>query len=206
VSASGVVQAPTVRTLLLGSEDVAVSDALAQSADRGGVGTGVGRAMGGLGAAGRQAVCDEVGHVADSLLTLDLSSLLVNGWRKHADLQAAGRRTVENPGSEEVVQLATHTIKASYRPCVDVYVDEVLVTRVDLELAVAFTITGMLAVVRAGRLVEVRSGQCDASSSLLCERVPVAARRASFTVPGVLRLGEGVVLWSHDLERQASSG
>jgi len=118
----------------------------------------------------------------------------------------AGRWGVEDCAALAVVQLATHTISASYRPRVDVYVDEVLVTRVDLELAISFVVKGMLALVRDGCLLEVRSGTCDASSTLLCEHVPVVKRSTSFTVPGVLRLGAGVELWSPERGTQASFG
>lgn len=187
----------TVRILLLGSEKAGVQDVMASSARERGLGELVGNAVGGLAAAGRDAVCDEVGRVADSLLELDISDVLAAAWRKHADLRAAGRRTVENPGCEEVVELATHKITSTHRPYVDVFVDDVEITKVELELTLTFVMHGVLAVVRQGWLAEFRTGTCDATAVLTCEQLRLAERSTSFSVPGTIRVQPGIDLRAH---------
>jgi hypothetical protein len=178
----------TVRSLLLEPHHADAGDLLTDAVEQRGVGATVSGAVGGLTSAGRHAVCEEVAHVADSLLDLDVTDVLAMAWKKHADLTAAGRRTAEHPGSEELVPLATHTIRSTHRPCVDVFIDEVKVTDVEIELALTLVLTGVLAVVRDGLLVELHGGSCDATAALGCENVPIARRSAHVTFPASVPL------------------
>jgi hypothetical protein len=184
----------TARLFLFGKHEEDAATRMGKAVEEGGVGGAVAGAVGGLTRAGRHAVCDEVGHTADRLLDLDLGDLVAAAWRKHAALRAAGRRTAAAPGTEELVELATHKITSTHRPYVEVFVDDVEVTRVDLQLQLTFVVKGVLAVVRDGRLVAVRTGSCDASAALSCEGVKVASRKATLDLPAIVRLGSGVSL------------
>ena len=177
----------TVRYLLLGAQDAEIEDVLASTIGRRGVAATVGQALGGLGQAGRKTVCQEVAHVADSLLDIDVSDVLVHAWRKNQLINAACQRTTNHPNSEELVELATHTIKSSHRPCVEVFVDDMLITTVDLTLSLTFVIHGLLVVVRAGQIEGLRSGTCDATAALDCESVRLADSTLTFTIPGTIR-------------------
>lgn len=178
----------TVRNLLLGAEHAEIEDLLTASVQKHGVGGTVGRAVGGLGGAGRKAVCQEVAHVAESLLDIDVSDVLVHAWKKNQLLDAACQRTAAHPASEELVELATHSIRSSHRPCVEVFVDEVLVTTVDLTLTLTFVVHGLLAVVQGGRLAGLRSGTCEATAALDCESVRIVDSARTFDIPGTIRL------------------
>lgn len=184
----------SVRYLLFGSEQAEAEELVSSSARQAGVGSAVARALGGLTAAGRDTVCHEVGHVADTLLDIDATDVIAAAWKKHADLRAAGRRTALSPGSEEVVTLATHTITSSHRPYVDVYVDDVEITRVDIELSLTLVMKGVLALVRDGYLVELHAGTCDVTARLGCEHVRLAERTTSLSIPGTMRLRQGIDL------------
>jgi hypothetical protein len=72
--------------------------------------------------AGREAAADQVAVVAHGLLDLDLGELVVAGWRKQGQLAAAAERTAANPGSSEVVELATHRISSAHHPSVELLV------------------------------------------------------------------------------------
>jgi hypothetical protein len=183
-----------VRALLLGADDADASALLARSAEQQGVAATVGAAVADLTAGGRHAVCDEVGHVADGLLDLDITDVLASGWRKQSDLAAAAHRTADAPGSEELVQLATHRITSKHRPLVHVSVDGVEVTRVELELTLAIIVRGMLGVVSRGRLVALRAGSCDVTGTLVCEHLKVAERTRTYDLPGEVGLGSGIDL------------
>ncbi len=184
----------SVRYLLFGSEQAEAEELMSSSARQAGVGAAVGRALGGLTTAGRDTVCHEVGHVADTLLDIDATDVIAAAWKKHSDLRAAGRRTYQTPGTEEVVQLATHTITSTHRPYVDVFVDDVEITRVDIELSLRFVMKGVLALVRDGWLVALHAGTCDATAGLGCEHVQLAERKASFSIPGTMVLRQGIDL------------
>jgi hypothetical protein len=72
--------------------------------------------------AGREAAADQVAVVAHGLLDLDLGELMVAGWRRQGQLAAAAERTAANPGSSEVVELATHRISSAHHPSVELLV------------------------------------------------------------------------------------
>ena len=113
-----------------------------------------------MSAAGRQAAGNQVAVAAHGLLDLDLGDLVTAGWRKQGDLAAAAERTAANPGSSEVVQLATHRIGSMHRPFVDLIVNDVHLATVHFELDLEFLITVLVATVRAGHLVSLHSGSC----------------------------------------------
>jgi hypothetical protein len=184
----------SVRSLLLGSNQADAGDLLARSVEDRGVGATVGAAVGGLTKSGQHAVCDEVGHVANSLLDLDMTDVLIAAWRKQADLVAAGRRTAASPGSEELVHLAAHRITSKHQPHVDVYVDDVRVTKVEMELALSMLVRGMLGVVAGGRLMAIRAGSCEVTGSLACEHVKLVERKTVYDLSGEVHLGEGMDL------------
>jgi hypothetical protein len=177
----------TVRYLLLGADHAEIEDVLASTVGKGGVAATVGQALGGIGEAGQKVVCQEVAHVADSLLDADVSAVLVHAWRKNQLISAACQRTAAHPNSEELVELATHKIRSSHRPCVEVFVDDVLITTVDLTLSLTFVIHGLLVVIRGGQIAAVRSGTCDATAALDCESVRLADSTLTFDIPGTIR-------------------
>ena len=130
----------------------------------------------------------------EDLLNLDLVDVLMAAWRKHAALVAAARRTTAAPGSREVVDLATHHITMTQRPYIDLLCDEVRVGRVQLELQLAFTVAGLVAVVQGGLLVAVQAGHCTIAATLLIEGEQVATRSAHLDLPVTVRLGAGIPL------------
>ena len=145
------------------------------------------------------ALRNEICTATDDLLNLDLVDVLVTGWRKHAALAAAARRTAAAPGTSEVVDLATHHITMAQRPYIDLLCDGVRVGRVQLELRLDFTVAGLVAVVRAGRLVAVQAGHCTIAATLLIEGEQVATRSARLDLPLAVRLGAGIpLLPDHD--------
>lgn len=136
----------------------------------------------------------EVGAVVERMLELDLGDVLVSGWRKHADLVEAARRTLALAGSEEVVVLGSHRVTSTYRPRVDLYVDELRVSSLEFELRIAFRLTGVAAVVRAGDLVSLRGGDCTVDVTLELEGAVLAHRRRGLDLGVALPLAHPVAL------------
>lgn len=151
-------------------------------------------AFGGLARAGREAVGREVGTVVSGLLEVDFGQVAVGAWRKHAALTAAARRTAAAPGSEEIVELATHRVTSTHRPHVEIAVDDVPVETLRVELTIEFLIRALVAVVSHGDLVALEAGQCDATVRLCVEGQEIIARQAQVNLPGACRLGDGISL------------
>ena len=179
----------TVRSLLF-DQAADGADLLARAIDA----ETVAAALPGLSRAGRSVASAELTGLAKGLLELDLGSLALAGWCKHRDLLAAATRTVEHPGSTELVELATHRIRSVHQPTVDLLVDGARVAVVRLELEVELLVRALVATVRLGRLIGLRSGSFDVSLTLAMGGRQVAGQRLSLPSPLFVRLGDGVAL------------
>jgi hypothetical protein len=183
----------TARAYLFGEESAA-GNALAKSLQQNSVLSPVTAVFRGLSRVGRDAVGREVGAVMSGLLHVDFGDVLVGGWRKHAALTVAARRTAATPGSKEIVDLATHRVTSTHRPYLEILLDDVLVATVRLELVIEFVIHAFVAIVAHGDLIALQAGQCDATARLRVEGKEIIARQARVELPLVLRLGEGISL------------
>jgi hypothetical protein len=179
-------QAFTVSAFLFG-EDQDTEQALAQALHEHGVLGSMDTALQLVSEAGREAAGDQVAVVANGLLDLDLGDLVVAGWRKQGQLAAAAERTAANPGSSEVVQLASHRIGSVHRPFVDLIINDVHLATVNFELDIEFLVRGLVATVRAGHIVSLHSGSCDATATLAAEGIRLAHRQTNFQLPLVIR-------------------
>jgi hypothetical protein len=186
----------TVSGFLFG-EDQDTEQALAQALHDHGVLGSMDTTLQLVSEAGREAAADQVAVVAHGLLDLDLGELVVAGWRKQGQLAAAAERTAANPGSSEVVELATHRIGSAHHPSVELLVNDVHVATVTFDLVVEFVIKALVVTVRDGHVVSLHTGACDVAATLAAEGIQLASRRAHFELPLVvrwpllLRLGAG---------------
>ena len=142
----------------------------------------------------RAAVGREVTATAAGLLDVNLVGALVAGWRKHHDLRSAARRTLDVPGSKELVGLTDHQVTARQEPTVAVLVDGSRVATLHLGLTLVFDVTGLLAGIRGGRLVALHAGRCDITATLAIEGTDALTKRMSLDLPGVVPLSPGIWL------------
>lgn len=147
-----------------------------------------------LPAATRAAVGREVTATTAGLLDVNLIGALVAGWRAHHDLRSAARRTLDVPGSKEVVGLADHEVTATQKPTVAVLVDGSLVATLHLGLTLVFNVTGLLAGVSGGRLVALHTGRCDVTATLAIEGADALTKRITLELPGAVPLSPGIWL------------
>ena len=162
-------------------------DALVQTLQEKGVMDSLAAALQRLSQAGRQVANQEIASVANSLVDFDLSDLVVAGWRKWSALSDAAQRTLANPGSSEVVELATHRITSVHRPSLKVLINNVQVTTLNFELEVEFVIKALSAMVREGHIVNLQSGTCDVTVTLTAEGVQLAKPNRRFEMSRLVR-------------------
>jgi hypothetical protein len=186
----------TVSAFLFG-EDQDTEQALAQTLHEQGVLGSMGTALELVSQAGREAAGNQVAVVANGLLDLDLGDLVVAGWRKQGQLAAAAERTAANPGSSEVVELATHRVSSAHHPSVELLVNDAHMATVTFDLEVEFVVKALVVTVRDGHVASLHTGACDVAATLAAEGVQLASRQAHFELPLVvrwplrLRLGAG---------------
>lgn len=183
----------TAAALLFGTEEQAVAG-LAKVVSNSGVIDTLRGSLSGLSMAAKGAVASRIGAIASELAGLDLADVLAAAWRKHTALRSAAHRTLADPGSIELVDLATHRITSSHHPAVDLLVDERKVATVDFLLELSFVIRGMVAGVKDGRLTALQSGACRASAVLACEGIDLVRRERELDLSRTLDLDAGVVL------------
>jgi hypothetical protein len=179
---------PLTTSVFLFSEGQDTAQALAQALDEHGVLGSLGAALQLVSQAGRQAANSQIATVAHGLLDLDLVDLMVAGWRKQGELAAAAERTAANPGSAEVVELASHRIRSVHRPSVELLINDVHVATVNFELDIEFVVKALVVTVRSGHIVSLHTGGCDLAATLAAEGLQLASRRAHLRLPLIIRL------------------
>jgi len=152
--------------------------ALAHALKEHGVLGPLGPALQALSQTGRDAAGSQIATIAQEVLDLDLGDLAVAGWRKHAALTAAADRTKANPGSSEVVDLATHRITSVHRPYVELLVNDVHVATVRFELQVELLVRALAATVRDGHVAALGFGACDVTATLAAEGLQLVKQQA----------------------------
>lgn len=165
----------TAADLLVGdAPDGDNAETLAQSfAERGVIRSGI-KGLRHLSGSASRALTRELAEVVlKSLDVVDLKDLLVGGWRKYKDLTDAAVRTLAAIGTQELVALAAHRIVSTHQPSVDLIVKDVNVHTVVFDLTVAFDVSGVLAVVREGKLAALRGGNCLITGELALGEAPL---------------------------------
>lgn len=158
----------------------------------------VGGALGNVPKTVRSSALDEVMSAVNGLLEASVIDTMIAGWRTHRDLTAAARRTLEVPGSTELVQLVDHQITVTEQPYVTVLVDGGQVARLDLQLSLTFDISALLAVIRGGRMIALHSGHCDITAALAIHAMNVITRQTQLELPGLISMPEGIRLLPAD--------
>jgi hypothetical protein len=138
----------------------------------------LGPALQALSQTGREAAGSQIATIAHEPLDHDLGGLAAAGWRKHAALTAAADRTRVNPGSTEVVDLATHRITSIHRPYVELLLNDVHIATVRFELRVEFLVRALVATVRDGHVAGLGFGACDVTAALAAEGVQLVEQQA----------------------------
>ena len=139
----------------------------------------------------REAAVREAAVVAVGLLKVDLMEVLVSGWREHRDIFTAARRTLDIPGSKELVGLAPHRITTVQQPSVGILVDNHRVHTLQLGLSIFFEVTGLVAGIHAGRLAAIHAGRGDLGVALTIHELEVLTKRTHLELPGVKSLQRG---------------
>ena len=151
----------------------------------------MGRAFERLPRVTREAAVREAAVAAVGLLKMDLMEVLVSGWREHRDIFGAARRTLDVPGSKELVGLAPHRITTVQQPAVGILVDGHRVHTLQLGLSIFFEVTGLVAGIHGGRLAAVHAGRGDIGLALTIHELEVLTKRSHLELPGVKSLQRG---------------
>ena len=190
---------PRTAAALLFGPDEDKPAAIAQRLRSADLGEDIRAALDGLPPLTRETAVGQVSSAAAELLNINLADVVADGWRKHADLTAAARRTLAAPRSTDLVDLACHRVTAGQEPYVSLLVDGHRVATVRFGLSLDFEISALLAEVKAGMLVALHSGRCEVTGALAIQDINTISRQAHVDIPGMIPLHEGIrLLPAHD--------
>jgi hypothetical protein len=137
---------------------------------------------------------NELAESTTGFMSANLSDVVAAGWKKYDALLKAARSTCNDPNATELVSLTTHKIESSHHPSIDLFLDKKRLATVEIAMDVALTIVGVIAVVKRGRLMEIRSGSCTASGSLAVQGIELIKKQRKYDLGGAFSLGRGVPL------------
>jgi hypothetical protein len=103
------------------------------------------------------------------MLRLDLGAILVGGWKKVSEFQRYADPSKYPPDETIFVKLGRHTVTSSHKPSLDIVVDDVKVDTVPFELKLTLTLDTAMLTIRAGEVLAVAPGACQAAGELKCE-------------------------------------
>lgn len=132
---------------------------LTSTVNTSGVLSEVASGLGRLSRSGHAAVAGEVAAAVGNLLTVDLGTILTEGWRTGTQLHNAARASIAEPNSSVVVDLARHRLSYTYQPHIDLLLDGHHAGTVVMVLSLVFDIASVQATVHAGRLTDLRCGR-----------------------------------------------
>jgi hypothetical protein len=164
----------------------------------------------GAGLAGmtRETIGREVATAISDAEDIELGDLMIYGWRKHHHLVEAGRRTLREPLTKEVVHLASHRMTLTRQPEVDVTVDGVRIYTAKFTLTVTFDIALADAVVRQGKLTAMTAGGYSAVAVLEAElpagNVELLRRQHRAGARLAIQLSQGITLAGPEHHRHAA--
>jgi len=184
----------TALTLLFGPGEKSL-DSVTREFLAAGTGGELDHALRGLPQAARDAATREVTTATAGLLNINLiDDVLLPGWREYRDLTSAARRTLAEPGSTELVHVASHRVSAAQQPSVAILVDGRKVATLHLSLSLVLDVNGLLARIVSGRLNAILTGTCDVTATLAIDGTDVACKQAHFDLPGEVALSHALRL------------
>jgi len=136
----------------------------------------------------RRALIEEIETKLRMVMSETLVDLILGGWRQHAAITRAMRKSASQTGIDHIVALRNHTVTARREHSLDIEVDSVRVMTLFTRLVMRAQLCDATAVVRDGHLVAIRSGDAKADGTVTVEDVQVGHRCLTFPLTGALVL------------------
>jgi hypothetical protein len=100
------------------------------------------------------------------LLDMPIGNLAVHAWNSVEQVERAKKRTLEAPGSREVIRLGKHSITSRQSPTVEASLAGSTITVLRLTIEVRIQVSGVRLAIESGRLVNITSGEAQASATV----------------------------------------
>ncbi len=124
-------------------------------------------------------------------------TVMAPAWQRWKELQKYRDPEQCPPGESAIVPLAEHSIESTHSPHIDLLVRDVEIGRLDVQLALALQLEGVVLRIHDGRIWQIEAGGASGSGKLSCsfrDRQIYAIERASkrFRLAGGLGFEDGL--------------
>jgi len=183
----------SARAVLFDSDHAALA-ALRGVVTSGPTGDRIRAALGNLSQATATAAAQRIGVEANHLLDLDILTVLSAAWLKYTKLREAARRTLAEPTSEELVELATQSIGWEHSPQIDLLVDARRVATITLTLNYEMDVELLVVKIERGAVTEIRAGRCRGTLALAVDGQTVVRRPVNINLARAIPLTRPISL------------
>jgi hypothetical protein len=136
---------------------------------------------------------DEISRKVVDLLDMNLIDLLLGAWNKYQGLKKYLDKEKYPPTQSVLVPLGEHTVRSEHRPYVEVLINDEVVARITFQVALVFTVRGVLLLVQDGRIRSVKTGEIKGKGTVKCEEALLLEQDfRTVSLPGTVDLGEGI--------------
>ena len=132
-------------------------------------------------------------------LDLEISDLIAWAWNTQNSVREAMQRTAQDPDRVENVPLATHTIKSTHHPYIEISLGDIPIQTITFDLTAEIDLEGAVLTIQQGAIDSVTPGSCKGNLELALEGVevsrPVGRRRVEhLDLERVQVLGPGLLV------------
>jgi hypothetical protein len=136
---------------------------------------------------------NRVVELVKSLTDIPLADVLVGGWKVHGQFAKYADPAQFPPDKVSCVALATHHIKSSYDPSVELTVDGVSAGKIEFTIELDVCLEAGTLVIQAGKIKRLEAGKCRVTGTLKCEGQTVTQRTSrDLAWSGGIAFGDGI--------------
>lgn len=146
-------------------------------------------ALGPLSVSGLKVPETEIWSMVGSVLDEPLVNIALRGWSELDKVRTVKARTLEFPGTTEIVRPYKHTINSIQEPTVEISVGPVSTDVVTFTVTLSITIEAVELTIAGGEINKVDAGRATASASLAIGEATLAERTSRPVDLNLFRLG-----------------
>lgn len=150
--------------------------------------SGTAPALGPLSVSGLTVPETEVWSIMGSVLDEPLVNIAVRGWSELEKVRTVKARTLEFPGTTEIVRPHRHTINSVQEPTVEISVGPISTDVVTFTVTLSITVEAVELTVSGGEINKVDAGRATASATLAIGETKLAERTSRPVDLNLLRL------------------
>jgi hypothetical protein len=125
------------------------------------------------------------------LLEIPLPGVMIAAWEKGDEIMKTLDDSRKSPEEVFSVELADHTLSTEFHPQIEIQVSNFPATFLNFVVKLSLELKGIELKIRKGKVLQIRTGSCQAGGELLYGDMVLAERKlSSFELPGVIDLQE----------------